>query len=181
MSLIAGLWGFAEATLFFIVPDVWLSVVAVMRGAREALVAALWAVAGATAGGALMYLWGATDPAGAAQVLGALPAIEPAMLARVRSELEAEGVVALFAGAFTGTPYKLYAALAPAAGADPWLLLVLTPPARFGRFALTSLLAAGVSRLLARRLSRGQRLTVLACVWVVFYALYFNAHAAPSP
>jgi membrane protein YqaA with SNARE-associated domain len=50
----AALWGFAEATLFFIVPDVLLSIIAVRRGRRPAWIAMAWTIAGAIAGGALM-------------------------------------------------------------------------------------------------------------------------------
>jgi len=31
---VAGLWGFAEATLFFLVPDIWLTAIAVRRGSN---------------------------------------------------------------------------------------------------------------------------------------------------
>ena len=40
LSVAALLWGFAEATLFFIVPDVLLSAIAVRRGRGAALRAA---------------------------------------------------------------------------------------------------------------------------------------------
>src|SRR5437868_1692315 len=54
-------WGYAEATLFFLVPDVLLSWVA-LRDPRAAGVACFWALAGALLGGATMYAWGAADP-----------------------------------------------------------------------------------------------------------------------
>jgi len=44
-ALVAALWGLAEATLFFIVPDVFLSLVA-LRDRRAALVACGWAIPG---------------------------------------------------------------------------------------------------------------------------------------
>jgi hypothetical protein len=50
---IAALWGLAEATLFFIVPDVWLTLITVWSP-RKALIACLFALLGALAGGALM-------------------------------------------------------------------------------------------------------------------------------
>ena len=62
-------WGFAEATLFFVVPDVWLTLIAVRRGLRPALVACGWALAGALAGGLAMYAWGAFDTATAREAL----------------------------------------------------------------------------------------------------------------
>jgi len=44
---VAALWGFAEATLFFIVRDVLLTGIAVRRGCRTALRATAWAIVGA--------------------------------------------------------------------------------------------------------------------------------------
>ena len=49
VNLGAAVWGFAEATLFFIVPDVLLSWIA-LHAPRKALVACLWAVVGAPSG-----------------------------------------------------------------------------------------------------------------------------------
>ena len=72
-------WGFAEATLFFIVPDVLLTLVATTDG-RLALVACLFAVCGALLGGALMYAWGAEDAVGAKAVLERLPAVHATMI-----------------------------------------------------------------------------------------------------
>ncbi len=54
MNLVAGLWGLAEATLSFIVPDVWLSL-ASRRCLKTGLQACLWALASALAGGVLVY------------------------------------------------------------------------------------------------------------------------------
>ncbi len=173
----AASWGFAEATLFFIVADVWLSVVAVRHGARAALAASLAATAGAVAGGALMYAWGATDPAGAASVLEAVPAISPAMLDQVRAALHEQGATALFAGTFTGIPYKLYAALAPDTGVGPLTFLATTVPARLARFVPASLLTALLARMLFHRQGLRHRLAVLIGFWFCFYGLYFRAMA----
>ncbi len=48
---IAGAWGMAEAVLWFVVPDVFLTWVAMRRGVRPALRLSLVAVAGAIGGG----------------------------------------------------------------------------------------------------------------------------------
>jgi hypothetical protein len=83
VSLIAAaLWGFAEATLFFLVPDVLLTGIAMRKGLRVALLASLAAAAAATAGGLIMYRWAAADAAGARQVIDLLPAVSPAQIGR---------------------------------------------------------------------------------------------------
>ncbi len=53
-AVVAGIalaWGFAEATLFFIVADLLISYVTVYFGLRRGLEAALFAMIGAIAGG----------------------------------------------------------------------------------------------------------------------------------
>ena len=78
-DLAAFAWGVAEASVFFIVPDVLLSYVGVKRGVRAAGLAAIWAAAGAALGGVGMYLWAVSDPEAALGFVLAVPAISAAM------------------------------------------------------------------------------------------------------
>ena len=170
--MVAALWGFAEATLFFIVPDVWISLVA-LRDRRAGLLACVAAVAGALAGGLLMYAWGSKDPAGAAAALVAIPAIGRRMIEEVRRSLSSTGFLSLFVGPLTGTPYKIYAVESGAIGASLPLFLLVSIPARGARFLLVALAASWAS---ARPLQRWpldrKRLAAIAA-WFVFYALFF--------
>ena len=171
---LAALWGFAEATLFFFVPDVYLSFVA-LRDLRLALVSCLWALGGAMAGGTLMYLWGARDPARVAAVLDWVPAIGPQAIAHVRGELATLGLPAVVLGPLTGTPYKIYAAEAGVLRLGLGRFLLITIPARLGRFALLSCLSAFLTRLppLSRWSRRAQSRTHILA-WAVFYAIYLS-------
>jgi membrane protein YqaA with SNARE-associated domain len=54
INLVALIWGFAEASLFFIVPDVWLSF-AGREKLSKGIRACVFALAGALIGGAVMY------------------------------------------------------------------------------------------------------------------------------
>ncbi|MCP5278999.1 MAG: hypothetical protein H6935_11645 [Thiobacillus sp.] len=168
----AFLWGLAEATLFFIVPDVLLSAAALHR-LKTALVACAWATAGALPGGLALYLWGRAAPAEAWTVLDRVPAIRPAMQADVSASLAEHGLAALFLGPLTGTPYKLYAVAAGQQGFDLIPFLLASVPARAARFVLVCLLAYTVSRLLAGRFSTPARYGILAACWLVFYGAYF--------
>jgi membrane protein YqaA with SNARE-associated domain len=169
----AALWGFAEATLFFIVPDVLLSFIAVRRRRRAAWIATTWTIAGAIAGGALMYCWSAQNAGGAIALLDRLPAISPQMIARVGGDLQQSGPAAMVVGAFSGVPYKVYAVMAPAVpiGLAPFLLASI--PIRALRFVAVVLIVDRLNRLLAVRLSLRGRTTLLAAVWLVFYGFYF--------
>jgi len=175
LNAIALLWGFAEATLFFIVPDVWLSAIAVWRGRRAALSAMGWSIGGAVLGGGFMYAWGVWNPDGAAAALDSLPAISPAMIDGVRDDFERQGIAAVAIGGITGVPYKIYAVLAPAVGLPLLLFLLMSVPARAIRFLLVVLIADRLNALLARRLTLRQRCGVLGIVWLVFYVFYFAA------
>ena len=132
-----------------------------------------WTIAGAVAGGALMYCWSAQNADGAIALLDRLPAISPQMIARVGGDLLRSGVVAMIVGAFSGVPYKVYAVMAPAVSIGLASFLVASIPIRALRFVAVVLIADGVNRLLAARLSLRGRTTLLGTVWLVFYGFYF--------
>lgn len=173
MNVAALLWAFAEATLFFIVPDVWLTVVAAQRGIRKAMVACGFAALGAVAGGAIMYLWASADPATAIALVGAVPGIPPAMIENAAAALRAEGIVTMVFGAFAGVPYKIYAVEAPGAGLGLVLFLAMSVPARLFRFLLLSGMAAAFAALFDGWLSKRVVLAILLVLWVAFYAGYW--------
>ncbi len=173
INLAAGLWGLAEATLFFIVPDVWLSLTG-RRRLKTGLLACLWALVGALAGGALVYVWGVYDRPGALAVIEKMPAISPAMVERVAAQLADHGVLAIFIGPLTGTPYKLYAAQAADAHIGWAVFMLISIPARGIRFVAVT---AGVHFLLqclvpARAHTHSTALILSA--WVLFYSYYFT-------
>lgn len=172
VNLVAALWGFAEATLFFLVPDILLTDRAVV-GLRSALAACGYAVAGALAGGAVMFAWGAYAPQRALAVIEALPAISPAMIDAVGTELDRRGLAAVPIGSFTGKPYKIYAAQAGRRGGDPIPFLLASIPGRLGRFLLLALIAAAVGRGPMRRWTVRRRRLAWLGGWAVFYACYF--------
>ena len=132
-----------------------------------------WTIAGAIAGGGLMYCWSAQNAGGAIALLDRLPAISPQMIARVGGDLRQSGPAAMVVGAFSGVPYKVYAVMAPAVSIGLASFLVASIPIRALRFVAVVLIADGVNRLLAARLSLRGRTTLLGTVWLVFYGFYF--------
>jgi membrane protein YqaA with SNARE-associated domain len=173
VNAIAAFWGFAEATLFFIVPDVWLTAIAVRLGRMAAFRAATWTIAGALIGGAVMYDWGTVSYPQAAVVLDLLPAISSDMIVKSCESLSAGGLWDLLLGSVTGVPYKVFAVTAPAVGIAPVPFLLASIPARAIRFVAAILIATAVNRLLPARLSQRQRLSILGGFWVAFYVGYF--------
>jgi hypothetical protein len=170
---LAGLWGFAEATLFFIVPDVFLTWIATRYGAGQAARASFAAVAGAVLGGVGMYMWAAHDPELARTVIGVIPAISDSMISETGADVRSAGAWAIFAGGFTGVPYKIYAVESGAARIGMAWFVLATLAARFIRFLASSFLVAGLARLMARRFAPATINLTLIVGWIGFYVGYF--------
>ncbi|GAB4538471.1 MAG: hypothetical protein Tsb0019_39390 [Roseibium sp.] len=172
-SALAALWGFAEATLFFIVPDVLLTGLA-LRSVRKALAAAMIAAVSATLGGALVRICAETFPGTTRAVLLLVPGVSQATFAEVRRLLDTGLFEGMVAGAFTGVPYKIFAAEAGFSGTGPWIFALVSPLARLPRFAVMCLVAWGLSKWIGGRLPDRSKLAIALGLWAVFYVFYFN-------
>ncbi len=170
---IASAWGLAEATLFFFVPDVFLTWLALERPKR-AFLACAFALTGALVGGAAMFAWGRADIESARAALDAVPGIRPDMLAAVRVDLEEYGPVALFTGPPRGVPYKIYAAEWGALGGGLAGFLLHSIPARGLRFLLAAAIASLVRRRVLARLSLRACRAIHVAFWFAFYAWYLH-------
>ncbi len=169
------LWGFAEATLFFIVPDVLLGAVALFSPRSAPRVLAL-TLAGALVGGAVTYLV-ASDlrPARSEAIVDAVPTVRQSAIRRVDREMRAEGPRSVVHGPVRmGTPYRLYARAAGAQEQSLGAFLLWSVPGRLERMLPVTLLAA-LAGLLGRRWIAGRpRATVglYAAGWIAVYAVY---------
>jgi len=166
-------WGLAEATLFFVIPDVLLTWIAT-RSRRRALWGCAFALVGALAGGSAMYRWSAGDHLAAVAAVDRVPFVPSATVARVERDLERSGGLAVIAGAWMGRPYKLYAVEAPAAGMSASAFLAATVPARLLRFVAFVLVASAVARRVTRRWGARATTILWAAVWIVNYAIYWT-------
>jgi membrane protein YqaA with SNARE-associated domain len=175
----AVVWGIAEASFFFIVPDVLLTVLVLRWGWKKVLRVAVLVAMAAALTGVAMAIWGATDAAGAKAVLLQIPAVGPDLIARVAGEMGSPWwAVHVVAGAVSGVPYKLYAV---EAGARHFALLpfvVVSLAARLARFCLSIAITAGAAHGLDR-IGRGAwKAPLLALGWFAIYAVYFGIRAA---
>ncbi len=168
MRVLLFLWGFAEATLFFVVPDVPVSFLAT-GGVKRALTGAVWAAFGAVLGGALMYSLAAVWPDTILAVVEKVPAVSTAMVEGVRGQVQHMGAWAMFKGAFSGVPYKVYASVFGAVRFNFLLFLLLSFPARLLRFVLVALLINAMARIIPKRL----HIPLLAAGWTIFYLLFW--------
>ena len=174
LDLVAFGWGLAEATLFFIVPDVLLTAMAV-TSVRSAIRAGTFALAGALIGGLLMWQLGATATDEARALLDAVPAISPALIAEVQQQYAETGLPAVALGPTRGIPYKIYAVEWGSRGGSLLLFLIISVPARYLRFLLTPLLTRFALRSLSRWTGRRKsvELALVLGAWSVFYTFYF--------
>ncbi len=173
------IWGFAEATIFFFVPDVLLTRAALKLGWAKAVRLCALAALAATAGGAIMYLWGTNNAADAYQLLDKIPAISPPLIADVEARISQGWIPALFLGGLTGQPFKIFMVELGAQNV-PWLaVLFIGFLARFSRFFLfvsaASLVKKGLSFIMEP--SKTLNLVLLslwAVIWVSVYLIYFS-------
>jgi membrane protein YqaA with SNARE-associated domain len=170
-TALALLWGFAEGTLFFILPDVPLSFVALFRP-RRALLHMAAIVAGAVLAGAVMFTWSAHSPAARAAV-AQVPAVSSGMFERADHDFQQYGIWGTSLGPVRGIPYKVYAVEAPAHSAL-WPFLLVTIPARLWRLVIVWLGFAGTGTLLRKLGRAGLAPALHAIFWIVTYAIYWT-------
>ncbi|NIM93678.1 MAG: hypothetical protein GTO18_08195 [Anaerolineales bacterium] len=173
-SLIGFLWGLAEATLFFIVPDVYLGFVALLNW-RKGLLAVLWTVVGALFGGAIMYFFAAENSQAATQIVLQVPLINPEMVQRVRDQMDSLGLISLVSGLFQGIPYKIYAVQAGGQNQPILDFLLMSIPARLARI-LPATGAAGIAGVALQKIVKRQTIGTLSfyiLFWIGLYLIYF--------
>jgi len=173
MLIAAALWGFAEATVFFLVPDLLLSAIAISDW-RLALRGCLAALAGALAGGTLMYHWGRRDPDAARRLLVRIPGIADLMLEHVRRDMGARGLPALLLGPLSGIPYKIYAVESGALYYPFYRFLLISVPARMLRFLFVTAVVAWLSARALPALPVEWKYAIWAGAWLAFYLWYFR-------
>jgi len=171
----AAAWGLAEATLFFIVPDVLLSWLAAFRP-RLAWKAVAACLAGALAGGALMHLAAVDDPGRMRALLEAVPAVSGALVSETGAALESGYGRKMLVAGFSGVPYKILAVESGAQGRGLAAFLGWSVLARLPRWVLVVLIARGVAAAVRARAADPVRVLwgLWATLWSIVYVVYFS-------
>jgi len=178
IRVIAILWGFAEATAFFIVPDVFTSRVALTHGTASAFRSCAWAVLGALIGGTFLFTLARLDRVAASSLLDAfthLPGISPALVETARLEVISHGPAAFLTTSAAGIPYKVCTLQASLLGMSFPAFLAISLVARALRFLTVTSFAILCQRFLLHRLSVAARTRIHGLCWFLFYAAYFSA------
>lgn len=138
-------------------------------GAMASLAAGL----GAMVGGAMMWSWSAGSPA-ALRAVAAVPAVSPAMIEAARADMAKDGwLLASLKGPLTQTPYKVYAALAPQAGAGLPAFAAAALPVRLPRFLLVAAVFAGIGAAMRGRFGPKTTLAIFTAGWLLFYGWFW--------
>lgn len=171
---IAFLWGLAEGTFFFVIPDVFLSLAAILdrRSTWKHIACALL---GATLGGAILFHWAQQDYAAAHSVVARVPFVRQSMFKRVEDGFRKQGIVSMAIGSVSGVPYKLYAVEAPRFCSFAAFLLA-TPPARALRFFIVWFTFGVVSAWLRKAfgMRTASLLRIYGAIWLAVYAIYWG-------
>jgi len=173
-------WGFAEATAFFIVPDVYLGFVALFNW-RRGLSAMVASLLGAILGGAVMYVLASNDPTGVNTFLTHVPLINTALVADVANQTQVHGLLAVLAGPVKGTPYKIYAAQAGEQSLPFIYFLLITIVARGERFLPLVLFFGGLGTWFKNFIEKHTKFIVggyilLWCMIYFAFISYFDFH-----
>ncbi len=171
--LISFLWGAAEASFFFVVPDVWLSRVA-LTSLRAAFLNVLIAVLGALIGGIIVYFVGGYAFETVRFLINFIPAVHTEMVDRVGVDVQERSfLLSMIDASVSGVPYKIYALWAGHLNISLPVFLLFTVIARSLRFIAVIILARGIVVVLMRHMSLETMLMVHIAFWSVFYVLYF--------
>jgi len=168
-------WGLAEATFFFFVPDVLLTLIA-CRKLKTALFATIAALAGALAGGAFMFAFSFRDPDYARNFLDHIPAISSELITRVAAQINESGALAVLLGPIKGIPYKIYAVNWGAQQRSLMSFMLMSIPARYVRFFVATIAARAIARIIEPVTHHRAtiELLIVAVVWIAFYSVYFS-------
>jgi len=170
-------WGFAEATLFFLLPDIVVGAVALLHW-RRGLRAAGAAIGGAVLGGVCLYAATVMWPGTVGTALDAVPLIPDRFFIRAHEAVSQQGGWAIVSGPSEGVPYKLYVYEWARSGLGAVSLALWTVPARAVRILGTVLIAAVAGAVLRRWFGARREpalLAVYVLCWCAVYVAYVSA------
>ncbi|MCP8616288.1 hypothetical protein [Salirhabdus salicampi] len=166
------LWGFSEATLFFIIPDVLITLIA-LKSFTKSLKLSILVTIGAVIGGSIMYITGVEHSGRLLEVLETVPAVDVQMIHNVQRDTEDNGLLDMLLGPTKGIPYKLFAAQAYHAGVPYYLFFLVSIPARIGRFMITAFIASFFANFIFKSVPYKIKVSVWSLTWIIIYAIYF--------
>lgn len=168
------MWGFMEASVFFLVPDIVISITALF-GFRPALKQVGLAILGTLLAGIPLFLWAQQDAPSARQMVLHVPFVRASMVEDVRANLVENGASALLHAATSGIPYKLFAVEAPE-HISLTVFTLMTVPSRLKRLLITIAFFGGIGWFLRKQIGTHPRtaLGLHLLFWVGSYSYYWS-------
>lgn len=168
------LWGLAEGSFFFIVPDVYIGFVT-MRSPKAGAVAWLTSILGSLAAIVCIFCCLRLFEWPYLEFLQGIPGISEALLDRVGTSMQEHGLPYTPLLVLSGIPLKVFGALAFVQEMSLVSVLLWTVFARIVRIGPVYLAFACVHRCFGRQIEsrRQQWFLVVAVIWVLFYIFYF--------
>lgn len=169
--LAAFAWGAAEASFFFLVPDILLSFVALTAPRR------VWghlaaAMAGALFVGALMFQWSASTPV-ARRFVAEVPRVSASMFDQADADLRSHGAWGAVFGPARGIPYKVYAVQAPSHAITLGAFVAASVPARLWRMLATVAVFAAIGMALRKFGKSRWAMPLHAIFWTISVTAYW--------
>lgn len=176
-ALVGGfLWGLFEGTFFFIVPDVFITLVGLFR-LRSGLAAMAASIVGSLLSAAVIYLLVASlGGLTVVHLVESVPEISEEMVIDVSEQLSEFGLSALLVAPLRGTPYKVYSVQAAVQDMPLGPFLLWSIPSRLERL-LPTILFAGLLGVVFRNSVQRHTwiwLGIHFSIWVAIYAFYWN-------
>ena len=164
------MWGYAEATRFWLIPDILLGWITLNRP-RSIVNSVVAATVGAVLGGVRVHEHAREEHARLTEI----PGINDALLLDAHERFASRGWVAVVRAPLDGIPYKVYATESGLAGKPLPELIAWTLLARLWRFILSAAGAALIGRVFSRAIRRSEVLWLAGTIgfWVFVYVRYF--------
>jgi hypothetical protein len=170
---LALVWGLAEGSFFFLIPDIIITLAALFS-IKTSIRHLLLVVAGSLVAGAWLFLWSQADYNTAKQTVARVPFVREKMFEKTGAEFSRLGAVALFTGPMEGIPYKVYAVQAPG-HCSLRIFLLASVPARLERLLLSWSVFVFVGWIFRRCGVRALYPVLFHTVyWSVVYACYWS-------
>lgn len=171
---LAFMWGLAEGLLFFVVPDVYLSFIALFS-VTGGLVSVAYALLGSLCSAVIVYALAPFMGGMYHTILLAIPGISEAMLRTVTTGLAQHGVQNIIAGPFSGIPYKIYSVEAALQHLPIGSFLLWSIPARLERMLPVTLVALVLGYVFQKNIKKYTTYWILGflLVWALIYIQYY--------
>ena len=168
--LVSAIWSLCEATFFFVVPDIWLTMIA-KDNLRKALIASLYSLFAALIGGSIWYFISVHFGEEYAFVMmDKMPKTNLEQVKEAQQNLEASGFWAMMTSPWVGTPYKLYSVTANSMDIEYWKFMLYSIPSRLTRFIILVLVTHFTIKFLEFLGLKIHRLIFVLFGWIIFYA-----------